>query len=362
MRIFMGLLSAFFLINFNNVVFAENFYLDSDRNKGTLRFELDNDMVWKKDSNFTNGWSLQYHTVRYKNWKEARLPRFIKWVGKHFPTLDNDDSIVRNSHGIGQNMITPGNLNAEVPQEGDLPYAGTLTYSLSWQSFNRQTARNLQMSIGVLGEPSLAEQFQKFVHNDLGLGDNPKGWDTQRDTEPILNIGYQYALRLGHLGDYNNGWAGQLTLAPSASLGNLFTAAELILALRFGWNILEGFNAYPAPPGRGLFQASYLPKKPSASPHGLEIILGARGTGMAYSVIYDGSIITGDDRSVDRNNFFFTGSVGIYYHFYDNFSIHATIEKSTNLLKEDSIPDPPPGRKKTEADVSFGSLIIDFHF
>jgi len=60
-----------------------------------------------------------------------------------------------------------------------------------------------------------------------------------------------------------------------------------------------------APPGRGIFQASYLPKPSSASPHGVEVILGARGTGLAYSVIYHGSIITGDDRDVDRNNFFF---------------------------------------------------------
>jgi len=196
----------------------------------------------------------------------------------------------------------------------------------------------------------------------MGLGDDPKGWDGQRDTEPILNIGYQYAWRLAHLGDYNNGFAGQLTVAPSASLGNLFTAAELILALRFGWNILEGFSTYPAPPGRGLFQASYLPKPASASPHGIEVILGVRGTGLAYSVIYDGSILTGDDRDVDRNNFLFSGGVGLNYHYYDVLSIRATLEKSTNLLKEDSIPDPPPGRVKTKGDVSYGSLIIGFHF
>ncbi len=362
MRIFICFLSAFLLTSFSHLAFAEDFYLDSNRNKGTLRFELDNDAVWNNDSNFTNGWSLQYHTVRYKSWEETKEPSFIKWIGKHFPTLDDDASIVRNSHGIGQNMITPGDLSAQVPQKGDLPYAGTLTYSLSWQSFNRQNARILQMSLGVLGEPSLSEQFQKYAHNDVGLGDDPKGWDTQRDTEPILNVGYQYAFRLAHLGNYNDAFAGQATLAPSASFGNLFTASELLLALRFGWNIVEGFNSYPAPPGRGLFHASYLPKPQSASPHGLEIILGARATAMAYSVIYDGSLITGDDRNVDRNPFFFTGGIGVYYHYYDYFSIRATIEKSTDVLKEGSIPYPPSGRKRTEADVSFGSLIVDFHF
>jgi lipid A 3-O-deacylase len=341
---------------------AGEFYLDSPRNEGILRVEIDNDVVWGADSGFTNGWSIQYHTVSYREWDNAETLGFVKWVGKHFPTLDDKDSIVRNSHGIGQNMITPGDIEAEVPQEGDLPYAGTLTYSLSWQSFNRKKASNLQLTVGVLGEKSLAAQFQKFAHNNLELGTNPEGWDTQRDAEPILNIGYQYAWCLANLGEYQNDWAGQLTLAPSASLGNLFTAVDLIAAFRFGWNMPEGFDTYPAPPGRGFFQSSYLPKPSSASPHAFEIIMGARGTGLLYSVIYDGSFITDDDREVKRNGYYFSAGIGIVYHYYDFLSIRATVEKSTNLLDEDSLPIPPPDRNKTNADVSFGSLIVDFCF
>ena len=116
---------------FNTTIQAEDFYLDSPNNNGALRFEIDNDAAWKKDSNFSNGWSLQYHTVRYSSWEDAETPGIVKWVGKNFPTLDQKDAIVRIGHGIGQNMITPGDLSAEIPLEGDLPYAGSLTYSLS---------------------------------------------------------------------------------------------------------------------------------------------------------------------------------------------------------------------------------------
>ena len=105
-------------------------------------------------------------------------------------------------------MITPGEIQAGIPQDGDLPYAGTLTYTLGWQNFNRQKASNFQISVGVLGPESFAEQFQKFMHNDLGFGEPPNGWDTQRDTEPILNLGYQYAYCLARIGRYENGWAG----------------------------------------------------------------------------------------------------------------------------------------------------------
>jgi len=351
-----------FVMHINNSLFAGEFYLDSARNTGTLRFEINNDVVWDDDSGFTNGWSFQYHTVRYDAWDNADTLGLVKWVGKHFPTLDDNDSIVRNSHGIGQNMFTPGDIEAEIPQEGDLPYAGTLTYSLSWQSFNRNTARNLQVSVGVLGEESFADEFQKSVHNDLGLGANPRGWDTQRETEPILNVGYQYAFCLANVGAYQNGWAGQLTLAPSASLGNLFTAMELVTAFRFGWNMPEGFSTYPAPPGRGFFQSSNLPKPSSASPHAFEIIIGVRGTGLLYSVIYDSSFITNDDRDVERNNYYFSAGAGIVYHYYDFLSIRATLQKSTDLLDEDSLPPSLSERNKTDPDPSFGSLVVDFHF
>jgi hypothetical protein len=125
MQIYKVFLAAFVLIYFDSILFAEDFYLDSSRNKGLLRLEIDNDAFLDKDSNFSNGWSIQYHTVRYASWEESKAPGFVKWVGKHFPTLDDDDSIVRYGQGIGQNMLTPGDLEAEIYREGDLPYGGT---------------------------------------------------------------------------------------------------------------------------------------------------------------------------------------------------------------------------------------------
>ncbi|MBW1694314.1 MAG: lipid A deacylase LpxR family protein [Deltaproteobacteria bacterium] len=362
MRIFKFLLVFLSLVSFNHTSFAEDFFLDSPRNKGTLRFEIDNDAIWATDSNFSNGWSLQYHTVRYASWEETEAPGFVKWIGQHFPTLDDDDSIVRYGQGIGQNMITPEDIENPNPPVVDLPYAGTLTYTLNWQSFNRRTARNFQVTAGILGEESLAEDFQKFVHNDLGLGRPPEGWHTQRETEPIVNIGYEHLWRLAHLGKYNNGWAGQMTLGPSAHLGNLFTAVELGLGLRFGWNIVEGFNSFPAPPGRGFFEAYDLPKPSLASPHGVEVILSARASGLIYSVLYDGSFITSDDREVDREDYIVAGLIGLNYHYYDYLSIRLAFVTSSDLLIEESLPPPRPGQEKTGADNSYGTLIVDYHF
>ena len=349
------------LILFNGTLFAEDFYLDSPRNEGTLRFEINNDAFVDEDSGFSNGWSIQYHTVRYANWDESKQPGFINWVGKHFPTLNDENSIVRNAHAIGQNIITPGDLTAKVPLPGDLPYAGTLTYTLNWQSFNREKARNFQISAGVLGEESLAEEVQKFFHRLIDET-KPEGWDTQRDTEPILNLAYQHVWRLGHFGQYHNGWAGQFAMAPGASLGNLFTAVELGAAFRFGWNMFEGFNSFPAPPGRGFFTAYHIPKPATASPHGVEAVLGLRGTGLIYSVIYDGSFITDDDRDVEREDFIAAGYIGLNYHYYKLLSIRLGLNLTSDIIKEETIPDPGPGKDKTRNDSSFGTFQIDFYF
>ena len=69
MKISIVLLVSIWLICFNNPVWGEDFYLDSPRNKGILRLEIDNDIIWNRDSNFSNGWSLQYHTAAYANWE-----------------------------------------------------------------------------------------------------------------------------------------------------------------------------------------------------------------------------------------------------------------------------------------------------
>ena len=341
---------------------TQDFYLDSPRNNGLFRFEINNDALWDRDSNFTNGWSLQYHTQRYADWDQTTAPALFKWVGTNFPTIGDVDGIVRYGHGLGQNMLTPGDLSNPDPPEGDLPYAGTLTYTLNWQNFNRRWARTFQINFGVLGEESFAEDVQTFVHDDLQGGEKPLGWETQRDTEPIVNLAYSQIWRLAYWGQHHDSWAGQIGISPSIHLGNLFSGVEVGLALRFGWNIQEGFSAYPAPPGRGVFQSPHLPKPATASPHGLEFIMGVRATALLYSVVYDGSIITDDDRSVEREHLLYAGGFGIHYHYYDFISIRFTLLFNSDILDEDSLPDPPPGEKATSADNSYGTLVIDFHF
>lgn len=363
MRLIILMLTTFTLIYGSLPLYAEDFHLDSPYNLGMLRIEFDNDVLLGKDSNFSNGWSIQYHTKRYDSWDDTEGGGFIKWVGNHVPTLESDDSIVRNTHGIGQNMMTPGNIDVKIPQDGDLPYAGTLTYTINWQRFNRETASVFQVSLGLLGEEAFADECQTFVHVDLGMGDEPMGWDTQRDTEPILNIGYRYSLNLVDFGQATNGWGGQIEFTPTGYLGNLYTALDLGIGIRYGWNRQEGFSAAPSPPGRGMFQSAYIPKPKNASPHSYEVLLGLRGAAILYSVLYDGSLITSDDRDVDREDFALVGGAGLFYHYLNSFSVRLYFQASTDVVKEDSLPDPVDSdADETSSDVGYGAIVVDFHY
>ena len=362
---FLQLLMAILLLGcFSSNVLADDLNLDSPRNKGMWRFEIDNDAFLGEDSNFSNGWSIQHHGTRFSTWEETNTFVWIKWVGQHFPTLGDEGSIVRFARGIGQNIVTPGDItNSAPPVAGELPYAATLHYNLSWQRFNSESATIFQYNIGVLGEEAYGEWTQKFVHDDLGMGDTPMGWDTQRDSEPILNLAYGNQWRVAQFGQYDNAWGGQMSIGNTFHLGNLLTAVDVGFAFRYGWNIPEGFGSYPAPPGRGLFTGLTLAKPASASPHSYEFVLAARATGLAYSVLYDGSEISDDEREVEREDYILAGLIGINYHHYDKMSIRLSLITSSDLIDEDAVPPPAtPGEDQTATDNSYGTIMIDYYF
>lgn len=341
---------------------ADTFHLESANNKSLVRFELDNDIIWNDDSNFTNGWSLQYHSKQYSSWDSSDAFALYKWVGNTLPGLNPEGSVVRYGHSIGQNMITPGDISNPHPPENDLPYAGTISYSANWQRFNEDNATIFQVTLGILGEPSLAEQFQKFVHNDLDLSGPPNGWDTQRADEPVFNLGYQYSQKIVAFGSYDNAWAGQFEISPAVSLGNIYTAADLEIGFRFGWNMPKGFAVTAAPPVAGFFHSMEIIKAETASAHSIDFYIGGHGTALLYSVFYDGSLLTSDDRDVARDDFMAAALASITYRYHNKFALRLFLQGTTHLLDEDKLPAPLPGQDSTSADLSFGAISFEYYF
>lgn len=359
--VLIALTASFCLIQATPTV-AQQIPATERSNTNILRFEADNDSLSDRDSHYTSGWNIQYHSRIYNSWQESRAPELIKWIGTHVPTLNRPNSFVRNGIGFGQTAFTPADLSLRSPPENDLPYAGTLTGSLSWQNFDKDAATTFQITVGVLGDESQADQLQIYSHNDLHMGEDPKGWDSQRETEPIINIGYDYAVNLYRTDRFADRWAGQITLETAVALGNLSTDATVALGARYGWNPPEGFTALPAPSGSGLVRAAQLPLPPQASSHSIEAIVGLSLTALAYSVFYDGSLISGDDRDVDRDSYLFGGLVGINYHYDNSLSVRLYYKLTSNILDKESLPQQPAVSDRTSPDPSFAALIVDYHF
>jgi hypothetical protein len=221
------------------------------------RFEFDNDTFTGSDDAFSAGWSFQRHSRPWETWDESDRNRFSRWIIKHIPGLGDDGEEgrkVRLGYGVSQVMQTPEDLENPDPQPWAIAWAGLLGAHWSWQSVSQEKLRAFQIYIGCSGECSGAEQVQKFVHEDLGAGDDPNGWDNQLDTEPHLNLNYSWRRKLAATANVGKQgrWATDFALGGQAGVGTLFNLAEVQAEFRFGLTLPEGFTHLPDVPGRGI--------------------------------------------------------------------------------------------------------------
>jgi len=90
----------------------------------------------------------------------------------------------------------------------------------------------------VVGSPSLAEQTQKTVHKLIDSTD-PKGWDQQLKTEPVINLNYMRKKKIWRWGN-PAGLSFDTAIDGNVGLGNLFTQVSAALEMRFGHNMPSG--------------------------------------------------------------------------------------------------------------------------
>ncbi len=126
---------------------AEN---DPSVESAMWRFEYDNDVFFNKGNRISSGWSLQKHSAVAENWE----------------ALEDVPGFVRN---WGKAIQTPDDLSRSDLIKDDVPYAGALTVQAIWYAFNDGEFRGFEITTGMVGPPSLAEQTQKSVHKLIGL-------------------------------------------------------------------------------------------------------------------------------------------------------------------------------------------------
>ena len=167
---------------------------------GTLR--LENDLFTGTDRNYTNGVAL---TVVSRDLQGALRPeclpqpiawyaRFIGWADPEFWRNSGARSASQNIVvRFGQSMYTPEDKTRTDLIADDRPYAGLLYLGLAWNRRTHPEAASYEMldvrelTLGVIGPWSLAEQSQDLVHRVRGI-ERFRGWDNQLRNEPAFQM------------------------------------------------------------------------------------------------------------------------------------------------------------------------------
>jgi lipid A 3-O-deacylase len=195
------------------------------------------------DRHYTNGLKLSFlGTTRLDE-----SPDFIRGITKLIPSLRQDASrqLYKVGVSLGQNIYTPGDTEAAIPDPADRPYAGWLYTSIDLQakSVDGKTLRMVEIAFGVVGPAALGREFQNGFHDIIHVP-HANGWDYQLENEPGLMISWERRHRLLRLdiaaaSDFSADFIGRY----GASLGNIRTNIAGGVAARIGWRLPDDFGA-----------------------------------------------------------------------------------------------------------------------
>jgi len=214
-------------------------YADENAPNSAKTFYFENDVFNSRDRHYTNGMKYAWMTDDPKSYY-LRHAEQLWFVNALWPEYQKQ--VVQ---AVGQSIYTPMDIEKSEPIPDDRPYAGWLYYSIDLLVINKRDYNQLDITAGVIGPYSIAEQTQKFVHRSLTTSAIPRGWDNQLKTEPGLMISYDKRFRFAVLEDR---WI-QIDMIPhwGASLGNVMTNLRGGGTFRFGHNVPRDFGVSKMP-------------------------------------------------------------------------------------------------------------------
>jgi hypothetical protein len=296
---------------------------------GTLR--LENDLFAGTDSNYTNGVALTLVTQDMEGrldpdclpWALGLYTRFLGWADPEFWQNAGAESASQNVVvRAGQSMYTPEDKIRTDLIYDDRPYAGLLYLSLAWNRRVRPERADYEMldvrelTLGVIGPWSLAEQSQNFVHRMRGI-DRFNGWDNQLRNEPAFQLALERKYKIFASGAVQPGWDSDVIGNYGVRLGNIETAASTGVELRAGWNIPNDFGSYAIRPGaenRPPSAAASLrtaqPSSSTAPRPGVHAFANLEGKAVAWDFSLDGNMFRSSHR-VSRRPWVAQAAVGI---------------------------------------------------
>lgn len=265
----------------------------------SLRADNDAFNLWQSvsdrpDGEYSNGVQLTRVTGSAPWWGE----RFAKGRDGCTGAERPDERCLATEFTFGQDIYTPdkSRMPGEVEHwERERPYAGWLYLAAAGRVLDARAMREVRVTLGVTGRPSLAEAMQKWAHRvNAAWTDPPVGWETQVRFEPGLVLG---ARQWWIFADGDDGEGSLVQVIPSAgvSVGNVLVRGDAGLEARLGWNLSHPWR----PAGTR-----------ARSPVSLALVAGARQYLVARDVTLDGNSF-GATRSVTREPWVGEYEVGI---------------------------------------------------
>ena len=216
--------------------------------KGAFSILFENDIFFNSDHDYTNGVELAYTTA------PNDTPRWAEEMAHALPFFTKKGD-VRTRYAIGQDIFTPRNLSLVNPPLTDRPYAGFLYGSIGVVADSGVHLDQLQVTLGVIGPDSLAEDSQNLVH-DIIKDREAKGWGTQLHNEPGIIINYERAWKIIKPQSF---LGGTFDVEPhyGFAVGNVYDYANAGAMARFGINLPKDYGPMriqPSLPGSDYFE------------------------------------------------------------------------------------------------------------
>ena len=270
----------------------------SANDRQSLTFYLENDLFANTDRYYTNGIRISWLSP---DLEALRLPEQVQRVSESVPLLHQPGFTNNLGLALGQNMYTPEDTQVRSLIEADRPYAGWLYGAMSLHHKNDRELHVLELTLGVVGPRSLAENAQKEVHRGRRLP-QPQGWNNQLHNEPGAILTYEQKRRFAR--DFAGGPFGcDLIPDTSASVGNVLTQATAGATFRLGYNVPHDFHGnrirvsgYTQPLGREQASTGW------AKQLSVYVFASAEGKAVGRDIFLDGNTFAESHR-VDKNSF-----------------------------------------------------------
>ena len=271
----------------------------------TMYFE--NDTFTGTDQHYTNGLKFSWLSADLADWGQTGWRKTFVEI---LPFVNRPGGQKNLGFAFGQNIYTPRDITAPIPDPVDRPYAGWSYGELAFVSKTPAISDTLSIQVGVVGPHSLAEDSQRLVHHWIGSA-RPRGWDYQLRDEVGVNVIYERRWRLYARALFQT-LGVDLIPHAGASLGNVQAYANAGGTLRLGFNLPSDFGVQLARAGSvgGTPTDDLDPRVALDRNFSLFVFGAADGRAVARDIFLDGNTFR-SSRSVNKDPFVADLSTGL---------------------------------------------------